>query len=78
MLENFLKIAIVFFLRCMKEEIFGPIVCIDTFKTEEEAIEKANDAEYGLCASVWSENVGVIHRVAEALEVGMYSEIFTF
>jgi len=56
--------------RCMKEEIFGPIVCIDTFKTEEEAIEKANDVEYGLCASVWSENVGVIHRVAEALEVG--------
>ena len=54
----------------MKEEIFGPIVCIDTFNTEEEAIEKANDAEYGLCASVWSENVGVIHRVAEALEVG--------
>ena len=45
-------------------------MCIDTFKTEDEAIEKANDVEYGLCASVWSENVGVIHRVAEALEVG--------
>ena len=56
--------------RCMKEEIFGPIVCIDTFKTEEEAIEKANDVEYGLCASVWSENVGTIHRVAAELEVG--------
>jgi len=56
--------------RCMKEEIFGPIVCIDTFKTEEEAIDKANDVEYGLCASVWSENVGIIHRVAGELEVG--------
>merc|ERR1712029_225126 len=55
--------------RCMKEEIFGPIVCIDAFKTEEEAIEKANDVEYGLCASVWSENVGIIHRVAGELEV---------
>lgn len=56
--------------RCMKEEIFGPIVCIDTFQTEAEAIEKANDVDYGLCATVWSENVGIIHRVANALEVG--------
>ena len=37
--------------RCMKEEIFGPIVCIAKFTTEQEAIELANDVEYGLCAS---------------------------
>ena len=37
--------------RCMKEEIFGPIVCIAKFSTEQEAIELANDVEYGLCAS---------------------------
>ncbi len=56
--------------RLFKEEIFGPIVCIGKFKTEAEAVAKANDVEYGLCASVWSENVGIIHRVAAELEVG--------
>ena len=56
--------------RCMKEEIFGPIVCISKFKTEQEAIDLANGVEYGLCASVWSENVGIIHRVSAELEVG--------
>lgn len=56
--------------RCFREEIFGPIVCIGKFSDEKEAIELANDCEYGLCASVWSENVGTIHRVAEELEVG--------
>lgn len=56
--------------RCMKEEIFGPVVCVSRFSTESEAVLKANDVEYGLCASVWSENVGVIHRVASQLEVG--------
>ena len=55
----------------MKEEIFGPLVCISKFKTEQEAIELANNGtEYGLCASVWSENVGIIHRVSAELEVG--------
>ncbi len=56
--------------RCMQEEVFGPFVCIDRFESLEEAVAKANDVEYGLCASVWSENVGVIHRVANQLEVG--------
>ena len=53
----------------MKEEIFGPFVCIDKFSSEEEAIDKANIVDYGLCASVWSENVRLIHRVSEKLEV---------
>ena len=56
--------------RCLREEIFGPFVCISKFSTELEAIELANDVEYGLCASVWSENVGTIHRVSHELEVG--------
>ena len=56
--------------RCMKEEIFGPIVCFEKFSSEEEAIELANSVEYGLCASVWSQNVGTIHRVSAELEVG--------
>ena len=56
--------------RCMNEEIFGPIVCFDKFSTEEEAIKMANSVEYGLCASVWSQNVGKVHRVSAELEVG--------
>ena len=56
--------------RCLREEVFGPFVCISKFATELEAIELANDVEYGLCASVWSENVGTIHRVSHELEVG--------
>ena len=47
----------------MQEEIFGPVTCIATpFTTEEEVIQRANDVKYGLCASVWSENMGTIHR----------------
>ena len=54
----------------MQEEIFGPVVCISSFKTEQEAVERANNVKYGLCASVWTENVGRVHRVARDLEVG--------
>lgn len=54
----------------MQEEIFGPVTCVTSFKSEDEVVARANDVKYGLCASVWSENVGVIHRVAKRLEVG--------
>jgi acyl-CoA reductase-like NAD-dependent aldehyde dehydrogenase len=56
--------------RLMKEEVFGPVTCVVPFKTEEEVIHRANDVEYGLCACVWSENSGVTHRVAQAMDVG--------
>ena len=56
--------------RCLREEIFGPFLCISKFSTELEAIELANDVKYGLCPSVWSENVGTFHRVSHELEVG--------
>lgn len=56
--------------RVMREEIFGPVVAIAPFKAEEEAIELANDTEYGLSASVWTGNTARAHRVAQALEVG--------
>jgi acyl-CoA reductase-like NAD-dependent aldehyde dehydrogenase len=56
--------------RLMKEEVFGPVTCVVPFRTEEEAIRRANDVEYGLCACVWSENSGTTHRVAQAMEVG--------
>ncbi len=56
--------------RVMREEIFGPVVAIAPFKTEEEAIALANDTEYGLSSSVWTGNTARAHRVAQALEVG--------
>lgn len=54
----------------MKEEVFGPVVNINTFKTEAEAIAKANDTEYGLYAAVYSKNINRALRVAKALEAG--------
>ena len=56
--------------RVMKEEIFGPVVLINTFETEEEAIRKANDTEYGLYAAVFTKNISRAMRVAKALESG--------
>lgn len=56
--------------RLIQEEIFGPVTCILSFKTEEEVIKRANDVQYGLSACVWTENVGTAHRVAHNLEVG--------
>ncbi|XP_065843545.1 2-aminomuconic semialdehyde dehydrogenase-like [Oscarella lobularis] len=56
--------------RCMQEEIFGPITCVVPFKNEEEVIERANNVKYGLSATVWSENLSRVHRVAQRLDVG--------
>jgi aminomuconate-semialdehyde/2-hydroxymuconate-6-semialdehyde dehydrogenase len=56
--------------RVMREEIFGPVVTITPFKTEEEAVRLANDTEYGLSSSVWTGNTSRAHRVAQALHVG--------
>jgi len=56
--------------RCMQEEIFGPVTVVVPFDTEEEVIQRANGVKYGLCASVWSQDVGQIHRVAQRLKVG--------
>lgn len=59
--------------RVMKEEIFGPVVHINTFKTEEEAIAKANDTEFGLYASVFTQDIGRALRVAKAVDSGYVS-----
>nr|XP_053628679.1 2-aminomuconic semialdehyde dehydrogenase-like [Cherax quadricarinatus] len=56
--------------RCMQEEIFGPVTCITPFETEEEVINRANNTTYGLCASVWTSNLGMAHSVAHKLKVG--------
>ncbi|GAA4420591.1 NADP-dependent succinate-semialdehyde dehydrogenase [Nibrella viscosa] len=54
-----------------REEIFGPVAPVTRFKTEEEAIQLANDTDYGLAAYFYSRDVARCWRVAEALESGM-------
>jgi succinate-semialdehyde dehydrogenase/glutarate-semialdehyde dehydrogenase len=56
---------------CAKEETFGPLAPIFKFKTEQEAIDAANNTEYGLASYFYSRDVGRIFRVSEALEYGM-------
>ncbi|KAJ5414317.1 hypothetical protein N7509_000944 [Penicillium cosmopolitanum] len=56
--------------KIMKEEIFGPVVNINTFKTEDEVIKKANNTDFGLYASVYTKNVDRALRMAKALEAG--------
>jgi acyl-CoA reductase-like NAD-dependent aldehyde dehydrogenase len=53
-----------------REEFFGPVALIFTFKTEEEAIRLANDSEFGLGAAVWSKDVARANAVASQLEAG--------
>jgi acyl-CoA reductase-like NAD-dependent aldehyde dehydrogenase len=57
-------------MKVMKEETFGPILPIQTFNTIEEAIELANDSEYGLNASVWSSNLAKAREITSQLISG--------
>lgn len=57
--------------RCVKEEIFGPVCHVAPFDTEDEAINMANDTEYGLAASIWTTNLKRGHRVAQQMKVGI-------
>ena len=57
--------------RTNQEEIFGPVVTVDTFKTEEEALEKANCTEYGLSATLWTSNLKRAHRFSRDLHAGI-------
>jgi aminomuconate-semialdehyde/2-hydroxymuconate-6-semialdehyde dehydrogenase len=56
--------------RVNQEEIFGPIVTIAPFRHEEEVIRMANGSPFGLCASLWTCDLGRAHRLAEQLECG--------
>jgi len=55
----------------LREEIFGPVASIQTFKTEDEAIKRANDTEYGLVAYLYTKDLGRGLRVSEKLDFGM-------
>ncbi len=54
-----------------REETFGPVAALFRFKTEDEAIEMANDTEFGLCCYFYARDLGRVWRVAEALESGI-------
>jgi aminomuconate-semialdehyde/2-hydroxymuconate-6-semialdehyde dehydrogenase len=56
--------------RTNREEIFGPVVTITPFDSEEEVIGYANDTDYGLASSVWTQNLNRAHRVAEKIHTG--------
>ncbi|RWZ50976.1 NAD-dependent succinate-semialdehyde dehydrogenase [Labedella phragmitis] len=55
----------------LREEIFGPVLAIATFETEDDAVRLANDTEYGLVSYVFTENIGRGHRMIDRLETGM-------
>jgi len=57
-------------MRIAREEVFGPLLSVLEFDTEDEAVRIANGVEYGLTAAVWTDDVRRAHRVAAAVEAG--------
>ena len=55
-------------MRIAREEIFGPVVSVIRFKSEDEVIAMANQTDYGLVAGLWTQNVGRAHRVAAQIQ----------
>jgi len=57
-------------MRVAREEVFGPVLSVMTWKDEDEAVEIANGVHYGLTGSVWTNDIRRAHRVASALDAG--------
>lgn len=58
-------------MRCAQEEIFGPVACLIPFKNETDALNMANDNQYGLTAYLWTNDNARVHRLSRQLEAGM-------
>lgn len=57
-------------MNCFREEIFGPVLAVATFKDFEEAMRIANDTIYGLGAGIWSRNQNIVYRAGRAIQAG--------
>ncbi len=57
--------------RCNQEEIFGPVVTLTSFDSEQEALAMANSNQYGLASTIWTENLTKAHRMAAAINTGI-------
>ncbi|TYC58995.1 aldehyde dehydrogenase family protein [Rhodobacterales bacterium] len=57
-------------MRMMREEIFGPVIAVTPFDDPEEALAYANDTDYGLAASVWTQDLSSAHRLAAGIKAG--------
>ena len=55
----------------MQEEIFGPVLAIQTFRTTDEVVEKANNTAYGLSAGVWTDKGSKIFKITSQLRAGV-------
>jgi aminomuconate-semialdehyde/2-hydroxymuconate-6-semialdehyde dehydrogenase len=55
----------------VREEVFGPCTHISPFDTEEEVIALANNTDYGLATTIWTQNIGTATRMAGAIDVGL-------
>jgi len=58
-------------MRIVREEVFGPVVTVMPFDDVDEAVRLANQSEFGLAASVWSQNLSLVHRVIPRLKAGI-------
>ncbi|ARM00663.1 aldehyde dehydrogenase family protein [Burkholderia pseudomallei] len=58
-------------MRIVREEVFGPVVTVTPFDTVDDAVRLANDTDFGLAASVWSQNLSHVHRVVPRLKAGI-------
>jgi acyl-CoA reductase-like NAD-dependent aldehyde dehydrogenase len=59
--------------RCWREEIFGPVVCITPFDEEAEMLREVNASPYGLCGSLWTNDLRRALRVSRAVQSGVLS-----
>ena len=57
--------------RCNQEEIFGPVITLQAFDNDDEALTLANDSQYGLAATVWTNNLSRAHHLSEQLNTGI-------